>query len=153
MRKSKKQKSYFKEAIELKMKASRPTTITPFLTVRNARKALEFYAAAFGTRILERHDMPEGKVTARLAIGDAEVFVGDEEPEFNNFSPNTIGGNPVRIVLTVDDPDAIFTRALEAGATQICPVTTEESWKIGKLTDPFGHIWEIGHPLEENGES
>jgi PhnB protein len=135
------------------MKASRPITITPFLIVRNAGKALEFYTAAFGIRVLERFDMPGGKITARLAIGDAEVFVGDEEPEFNNFSPSTIGGSPVRIVLTVDDPDAMFTRALEAGATQICPVTTEESWRIGKLTDPFGHTWEIGHPLDENGAS
>ena len=134
------------------MKAIRPFTITPFLTVENAANALEFYTAAFGARVLERHDMPGGKITARIAIGGAEVFVGDEEPEFENFSPSTIGGSPVRIVLTVDDPDAMFTRALEAGATQICPVTTEESWRIGKLADPFGHIWEIGHPLDENAE-
>jgi PhnB protein len=135
------------------MKPTRPLTLTPFLIVQNAYKALEFYSIAFGARILEKDDMSGGKVTARIAIGEAEAFVGDEEPEFNNFSPSAIGGSPVRLLLTVDDPDAIFMQALEAGATQICPVTTEASWRIGKLADPFGHIWEIGHPLGDNSES
>ena len=130
------------------MTSHRPTTITPFLIVTNAAKALEFYMSAFGAQVLDRYDFPDGKVTSRIAIQGAELFVGDEEPEFNNFSPIAIGGSPVRIVLTVADPDSIFTRALEVGASQICPVTTEESWRIGKLKDPFGHVWEIGHPLE-----
>jgi PhnB protein len=130
------------------MKSSRPTTITPFLVVKSGAKAVDFYVAAFGAQELARYDMPDGKLTSRISIEGAELFLGDEESEFNNLSPDTIGGSAVRIVLTVADPDTIFTRALEAGATQICPVTTEESWKIGKLVDPFGHIWEIGHPLD-----
>ena len=125
--------------------------ITPFLIVQNATKALDFYKAAFGAVVLDRYDMSDGKVTSKIGIEGAELFVGDEEPEFANFSPTTIGGSAVRIILTVDDPDAVFTRAVESGATQICPVRTEESWRIGKLKDPFGHIWEIGHPLD--GES
>jgi len=129
------------------MKASKPI-ITPFLVVHNAGKALDFYRAAFGAQVLDKADMPDGKLTSKIGIEGAELFVGDEEPEFGNFSPTTIGGSAVRIILTVGDPDAVFTRALETGATQICPVTTEESWRIGKLKDPFGHIWEIGHPLE-----
>ena len=134
------------------MKANKPI-ITPFLVVQNAGKALDFYTAAFGAEVLDKYDMPNGRVTSKIGIEGAELFVGDEEPEFANFSPTTIGGSAVRIVLTVNDPDAVFTRAVEAGATQICPVTTEESWKIGKLKDPFGHIWEIGHPMGESGES
>ena len=129
------------------MKASKPI-ITPFLVVHNAGKALDFYKAAFGAQVLDKYDMPDGRVTSKIGIEGAELFVGDEEPEFSNFSPTTIGGSAVRIILTVGDPDAVFTQAVESGATQICPVRTEESWRIGKLKDPFGHIWEIGHPLE-----
>ena len=134
------------------MKSNKPI-ITPFLIVQNATKALDFYKAAFGAEVLDKYDLSDGKVTSKIGIEGAELFVGEEEPEFANFSPTTIGGSAVRIILTVDDPDAVFTRAVETGATQICPVTTEESWRIGKLKDPFGHIWEIGHPLDENGES
>lgn len=131
------------------MKSNKPTTITPFLVVKNGAKAVEFYMTAFGAQELARGDMSGGRLVSKIAIEGAELWVGDEEPEFDNFSPDTIGGSAVRIVLTVSDPDPIFKRALEAGATEICPVTTEESWRIGKLTDPFGHIWEIGCPLEE----
>ncbi len=87
------------------------------------------------------------KTYAELNIEGAVFQVGDEEPGYGNLSPKTIGGSPVRMILTVNDPDTIFSQAISAGAEQICPVTTEDSWKIGKLKDPFGHIWEIGHPL------
>ena len=130
------------------MKSHRPTTITPFLVVNNGARGLEFYKTAFGAAELARYDMPDGKLTARIAIDGAELWLGDEEPEFNNLSPTTLGGSPVRIALVVNDPESVFASALEAGATQICPVTTEDFWKIGKLKDPFGHIWEIGHPLD-----
>lgn len=132
------------------MKSKRPTTITPFLVVKSGIEAVKFYKAAFGATEVVRYNAPGGKLTSKIAIEGAEFWLGDEEPEFDNLSPNTIGGSGVRIVLTVDDPDTLYARALEAGATQICPVTTEESWRIGKLVDPFGHIWEIGHPLEQS---
>ncbi len=121
----------------------------PFLVVKHGAKAIEFYTVAFGAQILARYDMPNEKVTAKIEIEGAGFWIGDEEPEFNNLSPDTIGGSGVRIILTVSDPDLIYIRAVKAGATQICPVTTEASWKIGKLKDPFGHIWEIGHPLNK----
>lgn len=130
------------------MNSNRPTTITPFLVVTNGARAVEFYITAFGAMELARYEMPGGKLVAKIAIEGAELWLGDEEPEFDNLSPATIGGTAVRIVLTVPDADTVFNRALEAGATQICPVTIEESWKIGKLKDPFGHVWEIGHPLD-----
>ncbi len=125
------------------------TAITPFLTVKDGAKAIEFYTTGLGAAEIARYSRPDGKLTAKLAIEGAEFWVGDEEPEFDNCAPETIGGSPVRITLTISDPDTVFTRALKAGAIQICPVTTEESWKIGKLADPFGHIWEIGYPLKK----
>lgn len=128
---------------------ARRTTIFPFLVVKNGARAVEFYTTGLGAAVIERYEGSDGKLTAELSVEGAMFCVGDEEPAFNNLSPESIGGSPVRIVLVVSDPDAVFSRALEAGATQVCPVTTEESWKIGKLVDPFGHIWEIGHPLEE----
>jgi len=128
-----------------------PTTIVPFLIVKNGVQAVTVYTNAFGAKELARYERPEGKLTSRMVIDDAEFCVGDEEPEFDHLSPDTIGGTAVRIVLTVPNPESVFSNAVEAGAIQICPVTTEEFWKIGKLKDPFGHIWEIGHPL--NGAS
>jgi PhnB protein len=125
------------------------TTITPFLVVNNGQKAIDFYISAFGATVTERFNMPDGRLTATISIDGATFYVGDEEPEYNNLSPTKIGGSAVRIILTVNDPDTVFANALNAGATQICPVTTEESWKIGKLSDPFGHIWEIGHPIAQ----
>lgn len=129
------------------MRQNRPTTITPFLVVKDGKQAIEFYKAGFGAREIVQYDLPNGKLTARFSIDGAEFFLGDEEPEYGNLSPEAIGGTAVRIVLTVSDPDMVFARALKAGAHEICPVTTEEDWRIGKLKDPFGHIWEIGQPL------
>jgi PhnB protein len=126
-----------------------PTTITPFLTVKNGAEAIDFYVKGLGAIELARYAGTGDKLSARLALEGAEFFLGDEEAEFGNISPHTTGGSPVRIVLTVADPDTIFDRALKAGATQICAVRTEEDWRIGKLQDPFGHIWEIGRPLNK----
>ncbi len=120
----------------------------PFLVVNNGKLAIEFYQAGFGANVIVKYDRPDGKLTAKLAIAGAEFCVGDEEPEYGNLSPDTIGGTAVRIVLTVSEPDAIFHTAVKAGALEICPVTMEEEWQIGKLKDPFGHIWEIGRPLK-----
>jgi PhnB protein len=124
-------------------------TLLPFLVVSNGISAVDFYVAALDAIEVVRYDRPHGKLTSKMSVGGAEFWVGDEEPEFQNLSPRSIGGTAVRMVLTIDDPDTIFQRALKAGATQICPVTVEEFWKIGKLSDPFGHIWEIGHPLQD----
>lgn len=123
------------------------TTITPFLTVSSARKAFEFYIKAFGAVVSEQEALSNGGLTGRVTIDSAAFWVGDEEPEFGNIAPDAARGAGVRMILIVDRPEDIFSGALAAGAREICPVVMEESWKIGKLVDPFGHVWEIGHPL------
>jgi PhnB protein len=128
------------------MSSDTKLNIAPFLVVADAWNASIFYETAFGAIITERYSN-NGRTVAGMSIGSAAFWVGDEEPEYKNFGPQTIGGSPVRMVLTTPDPDMVFAKALEAGATQICPVTVEEDWKIGKLQDPYGHIWEIGCPL------
>ena len=102
--------------------------------------------AAFGAEVLFRID--EGGVIAHLSIDGSEFWVADESPENKNFSPETLGGPTVRLILVVDDPDAVFARAVEAGATVVWPVADQPyHWRVGRVADPFGHHWEIGKPL------
>ena len=122
-------------------------TIKPFLTVNDGKKALDFYVSAFSASVKTKYELPNGKLSAELSIENASFFIGDEEPEFGNLSPNAEHNNPVRLILTTRDADALFDQALKFGATAICPMTTEEEWRIGKIKDPFGHIWEIGYVL------
>lgn len=91
--------------------------------------------------------MPGEKLSSVLQIDDAEFYVADEEPQNNNLSPAQTSGSPVRIILNSKNADELFSQAIRSGAEEICPMTTEEDWRIGKLQDPFGHIWEIGHML------
>jgi len=126
--------------------AAIPTTIAPWLSVRNAARAVEFHKSAFGAT--EAFRMEEGGgVVARLSVDGAEFWVGDESPEHSNFSPQSLNGSSVRIILTVADPDAVFARAVKAGASQVYPVGEEYGWRLGRVVDPFGHHWEIGRPL------
>lgn len=123
------------------------TTVTPFLTVSNGQNAVDFYLAAFGAIETKRFTMPGQKLIAKISIAGAVFWVGDEEPEFGNFCPDKISNNSIRIILETKDADELFEQALNLGAIQICPMTTEAEWRIGKLKDPFGHIWEIGYIL------
>jgi PhnB protein len=125
------------------------TQITPMLSVRHGAKAVDFYKAAFGAEEAFRLDDPTGAVVARLSVEGAEFWVADESPENKNFSPETIGGGSVRMVLTVDDPKAIFDKAIAAGATEVWPVKEQYGWLLGRIVDPYGHHWEIGKPLTE----
>jgi PhnB protein len=123
------------------------TAIAPMLSVRNGARALAFYKAAFGTEELFRVDDESGAVVARLSAGGAEFWVADESPEHLNFSPESLGGGSVRMVMIVNDPDAAFERAVTAGATVVWPVANQYGWRLGRIADPFGHHWEIGKPL------
>lgn len=125
------------------------TSVAPMLSVRNGARAIDFYKAAFGAGELFRLDGEDGAVVARLSVGDAEFWVADESPEHLNFSPESLGGGTVRMVMTVEDPDATFDRAVAAGATVISPVRDDYGWRLGRIVDPFGHHWEIGKPLAE----
>ena len=147
-RKEKSKKAATKTGSRSRSKAARSviTTIAPWLCVRGGARAVEFYKSAFGAKELFR--MGEGEsVVARLAIEGAEFWLSDESPEHHNFSPESLGGITVRIILTVADPDAVFVRAIQAGAQEVYPVSEEHGWRIGRLVDPFGHHWEIGRPL------
>lgn len=117
------------------------------LSVRRGAKAVEFYKAAFGARELFLIGDETKGVVAQLAVGEAEFWVADESPEHQNFSPETLGGGTVRMVLTVDDPDAMFDRAVTAGAKVVTPMANNYGWRLGRVADPFGHHWEIGKPL------
>jgi|ERR1700692_1030552 len=128
---------------------NRKIGIAPMLSVRNGAKALEFYKTAFGTRELFRIDGEKGAVVARLSVGEAEFWVADESPEHLNFSPQSLGGGSVRMVMTVEDPDDAFAKAVAAGATVIRLVHNDYGWRLGRIVDPFGHHWEIGKPLPE----
>jgi len=121
-------------------------TISPWLNVRNGSSAVDFYKAAFGAKELFRIG-DEKSTVAQLSIDGAEFWLSDESPDHANYSPESLKGSSVRIVLTVDDPDAVFARAVEAGATQVFSVTEENGWRVGRVSDPFGHQWEIGRPL------
>jgi len=126
--------------------AAIPTTIAPWLSVRNSGQAVEFYKSAFAATEVFRLE-GDGGVVARLSVQGAEFWLSDESPEHFNFSPQTLGGGTVRIILTVGDPDAVFARALAAGASQVSPVVEEHGWRLGRVVDPYGHHWEIGRPL------
>lgn len=122
-------------------------TLTPWLSVRGGAQAVEFYKAAFGAVEVYHLEDPGGSVVSRMSIMGAEFWLSDESPEHGNYSPPSLGGATARMILTVADPDAVFARALDAGAVEVYPVTEEHGWRVGRVVDPFGHPWEIGRPL------
>ena len=124
-------------------------SVAPMLSVRNGARAVEFYKAAFGATEVFLIESPDGAVVCRLSVEGAEFWVSDESPENANYSPESLGGGTVRMILTVPDPDAMFARAIAAGARSVVPVKEDYGWRLGRLADPFGHHWEIGHPLAE----
>jgi PhnB protein len=126
----------------------RRVSLAPQLSVRRGRAAVDFYKAAFGAEELLRvggTDEDES-VVAQLCVEDAVFWVADESPEHLNFSPESLGGGTVRMLLTVPDPDAAVARAIAAGATEVVAVEDNYGWRVGRIVDPFGHHWEIGRP-------
>jgi PhnB protein len=124
-------------------------SIVPELAVRRGRAAVEFYRAAFAAveeyRVggTDEHE----SVVAQLSVDGAPFWVADESPEHGTFSPESVGGGTVRLLLVVEDPDGVVERAIAAGATEVSPVGEEHGWRLGRIVDPFGHHWEIGKPL------
>jgi len=121
------------------------TQIVAQLSVRRGPEAIEFYKAAFGAVV--DYQVGDGEIVAQLSVGEATFWVADESPANANFSPETVGGGTVRMLLLVDDPDASIARAVEAGASEVYPAADEHGWRLGRIVDPFGHHWEVGKPL------
>jgi len=122
------------------------TGIQPELWIDRADAAVAFYEAAFGARVL--HRVGEGDdIVAQLAIGDAAFWISSGGPDGPRFSPKAIGGTTGRTLLVVDDPDTLFTKAVEAGAISASEMADEHGWRLGRIFDPFDHEWEIGRPL------
>src|SRR5260370_25091961 len=119
--------------------------ISPWLSVAHATQAVDYYKTAFGAVEVERLEDEQGSVVvAQLSIGGATFWVQQD----TDSSPNTLGGRlPVRMILTVDDPDAVFAQAIAAGATEVASITEGHGWREGRVADPSGHHWEIAKPL------
>ena len=122
------------------------TSIQPELWVGQPAAAVDFYQAAFGARVLHRVDHGED-VVAQLAVGDAVFWVSGGGAEPPRFAPSAIGGATGRTLLVTGDPDAMFARAVRAGATPASGPADEHGWRLARILDPFGHEWELGHPL------
>jgi PhnB protein len=127
------------------------TAVTPYLTVKNAASAIDFYKKAFGAEEALRMNTPDGKVMhAEMRIGGAVIMLHDEAPEWNALSPQTIGDSATSIMLYVDDADAVAKRAVEAGATMTMPVADQfYGDRCGNIKDPFGHKWSIATHVED----
>jgi len=128
-------------------------TVTPYLIVRDAARAIDFYKQAFGASELFRTTDPEsGKVRhAEIKIGDSPIMLTDESPQFPDWqSPQSRGGTPVHIYLYVEDADTWFKRAITAGAKELLPLKDQDYGdRSGGVTDPFGHIWYVATHIRD----
>src|SRR5882757_3636477 len=120
-------------------------SVTPYLIVQGAARAIEFYKNVFGATERMRLPSPEGKVAhAEIEIGGSVIMLADERPERGAKSPDTIGGTPVCLHLYVADADAVFAKAIAKGAEQIRPVEKQfYGDRSGMFSDPFGHSWNV----------
>lgn len=126
-------------------------TVTPHLICAGAAEAIEFYKKAFGAVDEGRMAGDDGKlVHAQIRIGDSAVMLMDEMPEWGTLGPNSLNGSPVAIHLYVEDVDAVFAQAVEAGATATMPVD-DTFWgdRYGQIKDPFGHRWSIATHIKD----
>jgi PhnB protein len=128
--------------------------VTPYLIIRDAARAIEFYQQAFGARELVRMSAPDGKIMhAEIEIDDSRIMLADESPGCLAGSPATYGGTPVTMCLYVEDCDAVFARAVSLGAKIIRPLEDQfYGDRSGTLADPFGHIWTVGTHVEDPTE-
>lgn len=126
-------------------------TATPYLVIKNAAKAIEFYKEAFEAREFVRLNTPDGNLMhAEIRIGDSPIMLCDECPDWNALSPQTIGGTSVSIMLYLEDVDTVVNRAVAAGAQLLMPVE-DQFWgdRMGTVLDPFGHKWSIATHKED----
>lgn len=123
------------------------TSLQPWLSVANSAKAGAFYQDAFGAVETYRIEIPGGGLVLRLSIDDAEFWVSGQSSDTEEIITDSLRQEAVRLILTVEDPDAVFEQAIKAGAIEVFPVREDYGWRLGRLSDPFGLDWEIGKPL------
>jgi PhnB protein len=125
--------------------------VTPYLIVRDAARAIDFYKKAFGATEVMRLPAPGGKIGhAEIKIGEGMVMLADESPEMGHKSPQTLGGTPISLMFYVPDVDAQFAGAIAAGGTVTQPLKDQfYGDRSGTLTDPSGHIWTIATHTED----
>jgi PhnB protein len=126
-------------------------TATPYLIVKGAADAIEFYKRAFGATEILRMADPQGRVGhAEIRIGDSVIMLADEHPAMGYRGPRALGGSSVSILLYLEDVDAVFERAVKAGAKALRPVANQfYGDRSGTLEDPFGHVWTIATHVED----
>ena len=126
-------------------------SVTPYLVMKNAAAAIEFYKEAFGAVELLRMAAPGGKIGhAEIKIGDSPVMLADEYPDMGFKGPESLGGTPVSLMIYVDDVDKIYPQAIVAGGKEVRPLQNQfYGDRSGTLTDPFGHVWTISTHVED----
>lgn len=127
------------------------TSLSPYLTVDDGRAALDFYKRAFGAREMGIMEAPDGRIAhAALQIGNSALMFSDPFPQFAGKSPKELGGTTNALFLYVDDVDAVVRQAVDTGAT-ILMEPEDQFWgdRMGQITDPFGHIWQIATHVED----
>jgi PhnB protein len=126
-------------------------SVTPYIIVDGAARAIEFYKQAFGATERFRMEGPDGRVGhAEIKVGDSHIMLADEHPEMGARSPQSVGGSPVSLLLYVEDVDAVVGRAVEAGAKLKRPVADQfYGDRTGGIEDPFGHVWYVATHVEE----
>lgn len=127
-------------------------SLIPYLCARDASEAIDFYVRAFGAREVYRlTDPADGRIGhAEIEIGSGVFMLSDEYPDFGALSPQALGGSPVKLHLYVDDVDAVFAKALEAGAIEVRPVADQFFGdRMGEISDPFGHSWTLATRIED----
>jgi uncharacterized glyoxalase superfamily protein PhnB len=123
--------------------------VEPQLDVRRGREAVDFYRDAFGAAEVYRVGGTDADpaVVSRLRVGDGSFWVADEAPAYGHASPETLGATTGRLLLVTEDPAAVQARAVALGAVELMPVTAKHGWLLGRVRDPYGHLWEIGREL------
>jgi PhnB protein len=126
-------------------------SVTPYLSIKGAAAAIDYYKEVFGATELFRMGGPDGKVGhAEIKIGNSPIMLADEYPDMEFVSPQTLGGTPVGLMIYVDDVDTMFKQAISRGAKEVKPLQNQfYGDRSGTLKDPFGHVWTVATHIED----